>query len=340
MIQPFSLRLDEMALMMNCELTDDPHYAGLEIQVFDDDRHGAGILVFVERRSDRRIDVYHEAGLRLDRSGYGIGGGLGRWEQAVIDPSVVEFTTTGVHVDVGLTDASGRRIEVRIDDRDGRQRRLAALLAPMGAAVEHPTSLPLVWMPRFDLVRDVGREPEVLIDGRRAATGRLPGAALHRRRLIKVAEDLCAVWVNPAQDGPLSPSGPGPGVVVASAGEHEARLELTPPLDLESMAPRSSVEGSWTVGVDAAPALTGGTWRATRQDGTVRLVMEVTRRWRPRRLPVLMRLVTTVIRTFRVWPTTYRWEAVIELGATPTMRSRWVRTGAGRADDYRRATAR
>ena len=106
------------------------------------------------------------------------------------------------------------------------------------------------------------------------------------------------------------------------------------------MAPRSSVEGSWTVGVDAAPALTGGTWRATRQDGTVRLVMEVTRRWRPRRLPVLMRLVTTVIRTFRVWPTTYRWEAVIELGATPTMRSRWVRTGAGRADDYRRATAR
>ena len=341
MILPLTLRLDEMARMVNCELTEDPIYAGLEIQVFDDDKHGRGVLVFLERRADNKIDVYHQPGLRLERSGYAIGAGLGLWRETAIEPAVVAVTATGVHVDVALVDANGRGVEVRIDDRDRRRRRPAALLAPMGAAIERPTSLPLVWMPGFDLVRRSGREPEILIDGRPASTGRLPGQFLHRRRLIKYSEGLCLASVNPAHDGPLPAPDPdaGPGVVTASAGGHRALLQVNPPLpDPEVMTPGEVAEGTWTVAIDTALAVTGGTWRATRGEETLDLGLEVTKRWRPRRLPLLMRIVTTVIPVFRRWPTTYRWEATIELGAQPAMRSRWTRTGEAGAGSYRRAT--
>jgi hypothetical protein len=60
---------------------------------------------------------------------------------------------------------------------------------------------------------------------------------------------------------------------------------------------------------EGVPALTGGTWRATRDGDEVHLALEVTRRWRPGPLPPLMRTVTSLVPVFRRWPTTYRWSA-------------------------------
>src|SRR5215831_19720118 len=62
-----------------------------------------------------------------------------------------------------FTDVDSRRVEVRVDDRDGRPRRRGGLLAPASAAIEKPTSLFLVWLPQFDLVRTGGREPVLRI---------------------------------------------------------------------------------------------------------------------------------------------------------------------------------
>lgn len=53
---PFSLRVDELACMLNVEFVDHPVYDGGELQWFDDAVHGTGMLVFLSRREDRRID--------------------------------------------------------------------------------------------------------------------------------------------------------------------------------------------------------------------------------------------------------------------------------------------
>lgn len=42
--------------MVNFEIADNPHYQGLEIQAFDDPVHGEGMLVFLSRAGDGRID--------------------------------------------------------------------------------------------------------------------------------------------------------------------------------------------------------------------------------------------------------------------------------------------
>jgi hypothetical protein len=346
---PFSLSLSPIERLLNLELSDDPVYDGLELQWFDDDIHGRGLLAFLSRRADRRVDYYLERGLRLDPAGYEIGGGIGSWTETDFLVARLEIADDGVDAEVRFTDVDGRSIDVRVDDRDGRRRRRAQLLAPVSAGIDRPTSLLLVWMSGFDLVRLTSTRPSIRIDGREAAIGRLPGARLHRRHLIKYAAPVCAVEVNRSQDGPLPAVGAGKHVeltadrsgieaVVLEEGGHRARVALDPAVpDIRLLADGATDRGRWEVVVDGA-RLTGGAWSATRDGDQVTLGLNVTQRWRPGSLPALMRLVTTVVPVFRRWPTTYRWRAVVRLGPVATMSSRWERIASGGAEGYRRLT--
>lgn len=346
---PLSLAVEPLARMLNLEFADDPVYDGLELQWFDDDAHGTGMLAFLSRRADRRVDYYPQRGLRLDRAGYEIGGGTGAWTETDFEVARLEVADDGVDAEVRFTDIDGRLIELRVDDRDGRRRRRARLLAPVGSGIERPAALLLVWMGGFDLVRATGAPPVIRIGGREAHTGSLPGARLHRRRLIKYAAPLCAVRLADNQEGPLPAAGLGPRLelsedrsritaVVAETADHQARVTLDPGLpDVRALADGSGAEGRWHIAVDG-DRLTGGTWRAARTATQGRLGLDVTEPWRPRRLPWLMRLVTTVLPVFRRWPTTYRWQAAVELGPNPTMASRWERIDGDGGQAYRRAT--
>ena len=349
---PFDLTVEPMAAMLNCELAGHPVYDGLELQRFDDDVHGSGMLVFLSRRETRRIDCYVEPGLRLDRETYEIGGGVGEWIESRFDVARLTVADDGVEAEVRFLDVDGRPVEVIVDDRDGGSRRRGALLAPVSAGIEHPRSLLLVWMPAFDLVRREDGVAMVRIDGEEVSTGTLPFSRLHRRRLIKYAADLQIITVNRAQDGPVAMVRPedangvvlgrdGRSVAALRAGPHgEVGLRLWPPVpDPRVLTRGEDLRGRWSVRVGAR-RLTGGGWAGRRTDGQVELEMDVTDRWQPQRLPLLMRVVTTIVPTFRRWPTTYRWRGVVsDLGGarTPRLVSGWERTE--QIDDtYRKAT--
>jgi hypothetical protein len=347
---PFDLSVDVIDRMLNFEIADHPIYTGLEMQAFDDDpEYGRGVLAFLTRRDDGRAYVYRQPGLRLDPRAFQVGRGLGGWTETMIAPARLDITDYGVDAALGFRDGAGRTVDVRIDDRGRRPRRPGRLLAPFGAAVEHPHSLLLAYMRRFDLLRIGGREFRILIDGRPVRTGSLPGAWLHRRRLVKYAADIVVVRLNQAQDGPLPTVDPtraeavdleessSIAAVTARRGEHRARLRLTPPLpDLSRLDPEAAAEGAWHLDVDELNI--GGNWFLQRHDERVELIMDVSRGWRPSGLPPLMRIMTSVVRMFRTWPTTYRWTATISLDSRPTMRSRWERTGSRRDATYRRLT--
>lgn len=164
-----------------------------------------------------------------------------------------------------------------------------------------------------DLVRRGGRVFQVRIDDHEITTGRLPGAWLHRRRLDKyTAADPTVVVVNRAHDGPSGaaahrPLGgvegalgvPGIASLRAGSGEHAANLGLEPAVpDLTSLASGVSVWGVWRLGVDDDPTVVGGTWTARRSGDRVDLVLDVTRGWRPKGLPLLMAAVTRVAPSF------------------------------------------
>ena len=351
---PFDLQVWDVDRMLNFEIVDDPDYEGLELQVFDDPSHGRGMVVLLKRRRDGRFDIYRQPGLTLDPELAQVGGELGAWVEADIDPACFDIHEDGVDVDVRLVDLAGRVIQVRIDDRDGRRRRRGTLLAPVGSAIERPVSLPLFIMGGCDLVRRAGRAFELHIGGRPITTGRLPAAWLHRRRLVKYTADPTVVVVNRAHDGPIaavgfrgrssgrvevSPGGAGITGLRAVGGGHAAHLALEPALpDPAGLAPGASLAGAWRVAVDDDPAVVAGTWTAGRTGNRVDLVLDVTGGWRPKGLPPLMAAVTRAAPIFRRWPTTYRWTGTVTLGDQPALRSHWQRTGGRRDQSYRRLT--
>jgi hypothetical protein len=344
---PFDLHADPMARFLNCELADDPHYTGLEVQWFDDAEHGCGMLVFLERRADRLVDYYVDPGLRVDRANYVLGAGTGAWTETSFEVAELEIGPTGVRCHVAFTDLSGRDIEVEIDDRRPGDRATGSLLAPVGSAIEEPASLLLVHLHGFDLVRRSERAPRVRIDGRQASTGVLPGRALHGRELIKYAAPLTVITLNRSQGGALRRVSDGDGVrldadgiaaLEAHANDDRVRLELRPSFpDVETLPDQHTRTGDWRVFSGEMPGLAGGRWRVDRDGDQVTIDVEVTRGWRPGPLPPLMRTVTTVLPVFRRWPTTYRWRGVVTLAEQPSLRSGWERTGKG-GSAYRRAT--
>lgn len=344
---PFSLRVDELACMLNLEISDHPVYDGGELQWFDDEVHGTGMLVFLSRRGSGRVDYYLQSGLRVDPAGYEIGAGIGSWTEIDLEAARLVVADEGVDAEVRFTDIDGRLVEVRVDDRDRRPRRPAGLLAPVSAGIVRPVSLLLVWMPRFDLVRATGVPPVVRIDGVDVSTGRLPGMRLHRRHLIKYAAPVVTVELNHGHDDPLFTNPVGHQVlldqagvreVVAEHGDHRARLLLDPAVPhLAVLADGSTAAGRWHIEIDRV-RLTGGSWSVSRTDDDVALDLDVDERWRPGPLPWLMRLVTTVVPVFRRWPTTYRWHADVRLGEQPALTGCWERTGSERGRGYRRAT--
>lgn len=342
---PLSLRVDPIAAMLNAELTDHPVYDGVELQWFADDRRGTGMLVFLSRREDRRVDYYQQRGLTLDRSGYQLGGGTRSWSEVDFDVARLDVTDDGVDAEVRFSDVYGRVVHVRVNDRDGRARRRGGLLAPVGAGIDDPSSLLLVWMPVFDLVRRTDTAPVIRIGDADAQIGRLPGARLHRRHLIKYAAPVLAVQVNPRPEG-LGTSGSGQTeewdagrlrALTARQDRHQARLVLEPGLPSVDALRDSAGRGRWHVEIDGA-RLTGGAWSSDATSTGARVGLEVDERWSPGRLPWLMRLVTTVVPVFRQWPTTYRWRCEIRWEGQPVVASRWERTGPANDDSYRRAT--
>jgi hypothetical protein len=346
---PFSLAVSPIARFLNFEMSDDRTYDGLELQWFDDEVHGRGMLAFLSRRADRRVDYYAQRGLRLDPAGYEIGGGIGSWVETDFPVARLEIAEDGVDAELRFTDVDGRAVDVRVDDRDGRRRRRGQLLAPVSAGIDRPKALLLVWVGGFDLVHVTSTRPTIRIDGREVSTGRLPGARLHRRHLIKYGAPLCAVEVNRSQDGPVPDVGAGQRLeltpdrssieaIAVEQGGHSARVVLDPALpDARGLPDGADEEGRWHVVVDGV-RVTGGAWSATRRADQVTVGLDVKERWRPGSLPWLMRLVTTVVPVFRRWPTTYRWRAVVQLGSIPTMASRWERIASGGAQGYRRWT--
>jgi len=284
----------------------------------------------------------------VDPGGYEIGGGIGGWTEVDFDVARLRVTDDGVDAEMRFVDLDGRPVEIQVNDRDGRTRRPAGLLAPVSAAVERPTSLLLVWLPRFDLVRTTGAPPVIRISGVDVSTGRLPARRLHRRHLIKYAAPVVTVELNRTHTSEL-PAGVGGqqvrldtsfGVreVTADGAGHTAQLLFDPAMpDLAGLADASTASGRWHIEIDRV-RLTGGTWTTTRTRDTLTLELDADERWRPGRLPWLMRLVTSVVPVFRRWPTTYRWRAEVQLGAEPTMTARWERTGSDRGGSYRRAT--
>lgn len=344
LILPIRLGVDHMERLLVADCKGDPEFVGIEPQVFDDPVNGKGMRV-LRYRKDGKVDVYHQAGVRIDRSTFVVGAGIGDCAAVAIDPARFEVTGRGVDVHVAFTDARGRKMELRILE-NARGKRGFPLLAPVGADIRKPLQLFLVYMPEIDLVRRAGTLVEGRIGDRSLRPASLPILLRgHRVLFIRYVAAPVIGTLNPPMSQPhrvelrvpgrvevdgmsIVVDGDGRVTHISPAREPDrAEVEFVPGFpNLSGLPSGAFASGRWSVRVAGVP-ITGGSYRVSREGDRLPIELDVTEHWKPSGLPLSMKLFTRLVPMFRTWPSTYRWRGTVELGATPTMSGAWVRKG-------------
>ncbi len=113
----------------------DPEFEGFEPQVFDDPINGRGMRV-LRYRKDGMVDVYWQPGVRVDRTTFAVGAGIGDFAEVAIEPACFEITQSSLDLQIGFTDAKGRRVELRVheDIQSKRGSRCLLLWVPMSGS--------------------------------------------------------------------------------------------------------------------------------------------------------------------------------------------------------------
>lgn len=352
LLTPFHLHVDPMErlLLVNLEGDPDSLYAGFEPQAFDDDVHGRGVIV-IGWRHDGRVDVFHPPEVRLDPDTYGItGDGLHLMLERPLEDARFEITEGGIDLDLRFEDAIGRQVELRILETSARAVSRFGLLAPMGDAVSDPPALPLVLMREFAFVRLAGTEALVAIDGREHELDLLPVPIdFNRVYFVRYALEPLIATFNPEHDGPLEPltiagddaehrgvrfdldrsaSHTAVAGLERTQADQSVRIAFEPgfpnPLDL---APGADLEGRFVISSDMRLGRVVGEYRLQRLGERVHVRLVPSEGWRPRERKLPVRLVYRLNPVFLTWPSTYVWEAELDLRDpdAPTMVSSWRR---------------
>ncbi len=341
-IIPIRLGIDPMERLLVASFKGDPEFEGFEPQVFDDPINGKGMRV-LRYRKNGKVDVYWQPGVRVDRSTFTVGSGIGDFVETTIEPANFEINERSLDLHVAFTDAQGRKVELRIHE-DTHGKSSFPLLAPVGADVEKPPRLMLVFMPDIDLVRRSRSMVEGRIGDRTLRPASLP-ILLNWQRVwfVRYVPNPIIGTLNPPMSRPVVVELPTPGsiefegmtVVVDGNGSvtritagQEPRLvevDFLPGFpNLPDLPQGGSATGRWSICI-AGVSITSGSYSASREDDRVAAELDVTEQWKPSGLPLSMEIFTQLVRSFRTWPTTYKWHGVVELGAEPIISGTWER---------------
>jgi hypothetical protein len=349
---PFNLKVDPMERLLLVDFTRDPDplYHTFEIQVFDDLQHGKGMLVLAAQ-GNKKIDIYHQPGLDLTNTDYGIvGKGLDEMLERSMEGARYAISPYGVDVKVEFDDKLGRPVKIRIYEKGLKPRNPFNMLAPLGHSTEDPPSLPLVLLYDFYFVRRAGTEIDVLIDGVSHRPDNLPfpidGSRVH---FLRYSADPFVLNWNEKQDGLLlwlQIEKPGmhtcQGAVYNLVDNHghlelsgmrpahsvrDVRFVFDPPFpDLVRLREGAEGEGAFTLWMEEIGTLEG---IYTFQRQATQALVEVipSGGWRPRVNHRSAKIIFALARNFRDWPKTYHWSAVVDLNdiEAPTMKSGWRR---------------
>ncbi|KAG7372678.1 hypothetical protein IV203_018821 [Nitzschia inconspicua] len=367
---PFSLKTTHLDRMINMEFVNHPVYSGLEIQGHNDENIGTGLVVFLQRKQDQIIDLYYEPTLNLPSSWkklFTLGKGLGLWKQQAFELATLDVSEeTGVHANVLFRDVHGQLVHVQVDDdtpfhKTQRKGMTRGFLAPVSAAIENPTSMLLVYLTQFDLVRRPGPAPNIEINGQTVSTGQIPlERCLWGTRTIKVAKDLIVVQVNPdiekntdhdmddqSKSTIFRDSNGSVKSITSESHGHCAAFWFEPAFPDPSTLETANEHGSWKVDIDG-DRIVSGTWKCdilndSKEDATeAKIQLDVTKGWRPTGLPWLTTILFAIVSVFKTWPETYCWFASLQwkkggaklVETSPAMVSHWERTSGDRGECY------
>ncbi|QQS31262.1 MAG: hypothetical protein IPM47_10230 [Sphingobacteriales bacterium] len=351
---PFSIDIDPMSrvLLINFEKDPDTIYVGFEPQVFDDEITGKGHLV-IGWRKDGKVDVYYQPTLHPKPEKYDIAGkGLNELIKTGFEVAEFEINESGVQSSYVFSDCYGRKIDLHIEEQNKTARKPFDLLAPMGHAAENPSALPLILLYDFYFVRKKDTKLRVSINGKehRPDSLPLPMDCMWMYFLRYSSKPLIAT-LNPQFKGELSPVWLNEIDVVLTDNKYEwhfseqdgeilinklVRLNLIAPIalhfnppfpDLYRFLPKKNVEGRFNITGKPSIGYIEGKYSVRRVENQFYISLTPSSGWIPKPDKLVLRFLYFIVKPFKNWPKTYRWEANITINSDKYyMESKWIRT--------------
>jgi len=326
---PFTLNEEPMNRLLVASFKDDTEYEGIEPQMFDSPMSkGLKILMY---RNDRKVDVYYEPGVRFDEKTFTLGDGLGYTAETVMSRSRFEITENGVDIDIAFRDKSGRNVTIVIRENT-RNINPFPFLAPVGENVRYPEKLFAVYMKKFDFVRREGTTVHITVGDRELTPENFPISRDGQKvYLMRYASGLVIGEINASVKKPFVIGNVTPGIVktgnlnllVNEDNEVQScwlesksdRIELNfregfP--NLLTLPQNREVKGSWQYAV-SGEVLFGGIYSLLRDNDKVYIGFDVTKKWKPGKIPFSFKVFTCIVRSFRTWPASYKWTATVDL---------------------------
>lgn len=337
---PFLLGVEPIKRLLIISFKDDPEYEMIEPQYYNDPVFGKGLRILIYR-TDKKVDVYYQDGILFDRSDFAVGKGLGNAIETHIYPDRFEISETGVDVDIVFSDYKGRRIELFIKE-SSKSKNPLPFLAPVGNEMEKPKKLLMAYMNEFDFVKRKGTLIRAMVNDRKL----LPANFAIKRVGEKVyfaryASKLTIGEINPPASIPLIAENTQNDFAVGMHNfkmnqQHEVtsywvkygseiiEMKFDNGLpNLLNMQQNQVVKGIWEYAVSGT-VLTGGDYMLLRSGDLVSAQLDVTRKWNPKSLPFSLMAFTFFVRSFRTWPTTYKWKGRVNL-TDFSMQGNWQR---------------
>lgn len=337
---PFNLKNELMQRLIIIDFDNDPEYISIEPQFFDDPENGKGLRILLYRK-DSKVDVYYEPGVVFDPHSFKIGGGLGVYVEKNMNSSYFLYNSQGIDLHVEFIDILNRKIEINIQEK-AKNTKMFPFLAPVGKDVVSPDKLLLVYMNEFGFLKIEGTILSVTIGNRELIPAKFP---------IKWDGEkvFFARYSSNLSIGILNAEGSHPMISNLSNGFNQIgpysiildeknqitsywiynnnnKIELSfekgfP--NLISIDKKRKIKGGWRYSV-SGQMITGGTYSLCRNGDNIDISCDVTKKWKPKSLPLSFKIFTYIVRSFRIWPTTYKWEATLNL-ANYSMNGAWKR---------------
>jgi hypothetical protein len=341
---PFRIGIDPMERLLVASFKGDPEFEMIEPQIFDDPVNGKGMRV-LRYRTDQKVDVYWQPGVKTDWTTISIGGGIGDFQEVNIEPARFEITDRGIDLHLVFTDAQKRKVEFKILENTIVNNRFP-LLAPVGKDIDNPLRLFLVYMHEFDFVRKKDTKVLARIGDRELLPVSFPILRNYQKViLMRYSAAPVVGTINPPMDMPVVFEVTGPGSVEVdgmrvSVDEYRKTTQITVGQELRKvqvdfdpgfpnlldLPEGTTEEGRWTFRISDT-VITGGSYNLLRNGDSVAVEVDVTEAWKPSGLPLSFEIFTQLVRSFRSWPTTYKWKGIVRLNDTLTMDGSWICKG-------------
>ncbi|MEN6349686.1 MAG: hypothetical protein ABFD08_09875 [Syntrophomonas sp.] len=338
-VLPFHFEFEPMIRLAVISFNGDEEFEGYEPQLFDDPVNGKGIRLLRYRRNGR-VDVYYEAGIIHDKN-FSIGSGTADLKMTRFDKKLFKVTERGLQVHLIFTDAQGRRNELKVEEKSAGKHPVP-LLAPVGGNIETPGKLFLVYMNDFDFAHRKTTQIHCSLDERTLEPTALPFLiGGHRPYLARYCSRLNIVALNPDGAKPLCfDAVPGKTAVQDETrihcnaegkvdhiqigkDAHSAMLRFPEGFpNLLDLPPNQRIRGSFEIYI-SSDKITGGQYRLEKIADQVHVELDQFEKWQPAGYPMGYKLLFTLVKIFRNWPTNYSWEGTVELKEVPLMDGKW-----------------